>query len=80
MPSKTQHKIQFARERGVYVFRVKNSNDWTVYVQDEWTPRGIMSKRAAKNLAYAISVSRKVDLEVTFNDTDGNEVVVKHKA
>jgi hypothetical protein len=70
--SKTQRKIQFARERNVWVFRLprdlwKTSKEsWGVYVETEWEPRGPMTRRAAKNLAYAISISKKHKLEVKF--------------
>jgi hypothetical protein len=71
MPSKTQRKIQFARERQVFVFRLprdwweSSKKSWGVYAEGEWSPRGPMTRRAAKNLAYAISVSKKVELIVT---------------
>lgn len=70
--SKVQQRIQHARERGCFVFRlpreqwVTNRISWTVYVDGEHSPRGPMTRRTAKNLAYAISVSKHLKLEVTF--------------
>ena len=38
----------------------------SVYVDEEWAPRGYMTKREAINLAYAISISKNIKLEVSF--------------
>lgn len=71
MVSRVQQKIQSARERDVWVFRmprdwwVSSKVSWGVYASGEFTPRGPMTRRAAKNLAYAISVAKKVELIVT---------------
>ena len=40
--------------------------DWAIYVEGEWYPRVGLTKREAANLAYAISISKAVELEVTF--------------
>lgn len=93
---KLQQKIQAARRRGVYVFKlpasVKRSRKaaalaaslvagsvyaennktlpvkgWAVFVEGEWYPRMNLTKREAVNLAYAISISKKVEIKVTFN-------------
>lgn len=80
MPSKMQQRIQHARDREVFVFRVppelrvNNRISWTVYVNGEWSYRGCMTKREAKNLAYAISISKKTVLTVTVYDNEGNVV------
>lgn len=71
MVSRVQQKIQKARERDVFVFRLprdhweSNRLSWGLYAEGEWSFRGPMSHRAAKNLAYAISISKKVELVVT---------------
>lgn len=87
-----KRKIQSARNRGVYVFKMPahlhrvrvaverathgryttrqaevQEKAWAVYVEGEWYPRIGLSKREAANLAYAISVSKNVELEVTFS-------------
>lgn len=89
--SRLKNKIQTARNRGVYVFklpahlvRVRRAveaetkgrmttrsvsmkrDEWAVYVEGEWSPRIGLSKREAVNLAYAISLSKKVEIEVTY--------------
>lgn len=43
----------------------KLQKDWAIYAEGEWYPRVGLTKREAANLAYAISVSKKVKLEVT---------------
>ena len=78
--SKVQRKIQFARKRHVWVFRLppdlrKSSKvSWGVYVESEWDPRGPMTKREAKNLAYSISIAKKLVLTCTVYDSEGNVV------
>jgi hypothetical protein len=84
--SKLKRKVQFARERGVHVFRWssyagrqpedtvwagdvgngKLQKDWAIYAEGEWYPRVGLTKREAVNLAYAISIAKKLKLEVTF--------------
>lgn len=93
--AKLQQKIQAARRKGVYVFRLpasvqrarkaavmaahlvagsefaENNKDlpakgWAVYVEGEWYPRMNLTKREAVNLAYAISISKKVEIKVTY--------------
>lgn len=72
MSSKMQQRIQHARSRRCFVLRLpvdlraSNRLSWTVYVEGELDHRGAMSHRAAKNLAYAISVAKHHKLEVTF--------------
>lgn len=66
MPSKTQHKIQFARGRGALV--VKDGDSW--WVLDEWSLKEeydvpnvwgpYLSKRQAKNVAYSLAVGQNV--------------------
>lgn len=67
--SKIKRKIQACRERGCYVGRAWWVDDkpWYIYIEGEWTTRGYFTKRQAVNLAYAISVSKKLELEVTFD-------------
>lgn len=65
MPSKTQHKLQFARERGVSVYHIRFpasipqfTSGWYIGCeQGELGP--YLSKRAAKNEAYRIAVGQK---------------------
>lgn len=89
--SKLQQKIQAARRKGVYVFKlpahlnkvrkavenetfgrmttrevIVNQKEWAVYVEGEWCPRIGLTKREAVNLAYEISVSKNVEITVTF--------------
>lgn len=72
MPSKMQKRIQHARERGCFVIhlpvecRDSNRLAYTVFVEGECSLRHPMSHRAAKNLAYAISIAKQHRLEVTF--------------
>ena len=68
MPSKSKIKIQKAASKGCYVIKIPNSKDWTIYVEGEFSTRHPMSKRQAKNLAYAISISKQLKLVVTFGD------------
>lgn len=73
MSSKMQQRIQHARDKGCYVYRFppehrrSNRISWGVFVDDEWDFRGPMTKREAKNLAYAISISKHIKLEVSFD-------------
>ena len=69
MPSKSKIKVQKEASRGCYVFKINNTRDWTVYIEGEFSPRGPMTKRQAKNLAYAISVSKQIKLIVTFGES-----------
>ena len=66
--SKLQIKKQRAANKGCWAFRAwwVGGNTWCVGVAGELTPRGYMTKREAINLAYAISISKSVKLEVTF--------------
>lgn len=66
MPSKTQHKIQFAAKRGALV--VRDGDSW--WVLDEWSLKEeydvsnvfgpYLSKRQAKNVAYSLAVGQAV--------------------
>jgi len=71
MVSKVQQKIQFAAARGCFVYydwwtEKDGKINWRVYIEGEHEPRPHMTKRAAKNLAYAVAVSKHIKLEVTF--------------
>lgn len=46
------------------VDNTKLEKDWAIYVEGEWYPRVGLTKREAANLAYAISISKKLKLEV----------------
>lgn len=88
--SKLKQKIQSARARGVYVFKLPshvnrvrnlieretrgrmstrksliNQKEWAVYVEGEFYPRINLTKREAANLAYAISISKKIEIEIS---------------
>lgn len=67
--SKLKQKIQRARSKGCYVGRAwwVDGKPWFVYVEGEFGPRGYMTRRDAVNLAYAISISEEIELEVTFD-------------
>lgn len=67
--SKLQQKIQKARSKGCHAYRAHwgDTKPWCVYVEGEFAPRGYMTRRDAVNLAYAISISKKHKLEVTFD-------------
>jgi hypothetical protein len=67
--SKLKQKIQKARNKGCYAYRAHWVDDkpWCVYIEGEFGPRGYMTRRQAVNLAYAISVSKQHELEVTFD-------------
>lgn len=61
MPSKTQHKIQFARERGVFVIKLPFNQGWLVAENEGVYPEThgpYASKRAAKNDAYRLAVGQ----------------------
>lgn len=62
--SKLDIKRQKAAAKGCYAFKANFVDDkpWCVYIEGEWSPRGYMTKREAINLAYAISVAKKVKL------------------
>lgn len=71
MPSKTQHKIQFARERGFHVRHSALLDGWYILDSREggtiWSAYGpYISKRAAKNDAYRVAVGQKPLLPWTF--------------
>jgi hypothetical protein len=67
--SRLKQKTQRAREKGCWVFREHwaEGKPWAVYVEGEWEPRYDLTHREAVNLAYAISISKKIELEVTFD-------------
>jgi beta-xylosidase len=64
--SKLNLKKQRAASKGCWAFKAHwvDGNPWCVYVDGEWAPRGYMTKREAINLAYAISISKKVEVKV----------------
>lgn len=66
--SKLNTKRQKAASKGCYAFKAHfvDYKPWCVYVEGEFGPRGYMTKREAINLAYAISLSKKVRLVVSF--------------
>lgn len=68
--SKLKVKRQRAARNGCWVFKAHwvDGNPWCVYVDGEWCPRGYMTKREAINLAYAISISKKIELIITCGD------------
>lgn len=80
MSSKMQQRIQHARDRDVWVFKLprqlwKSRREcYSVYAEGAWTHSTPMTHRQAKNLAYSISIAKKVTLEVTVFDADGNVV------
>lgn len=59
MPSKQKIKAQRAVRKEIFVFKWPDTKVWFVYVNGEYFPREIGSKRAAINLAYAISIAKK---------------------
>ena len=69
--SKTKRRINQAARRNVYAFRAAHGRDgWDVYAEGEGPlgPRGlILTRREAANLAYAIAVSKRQKLVVTFD-------------
>lgn len=64
--NKLNTKRQKAASKGCYAFKAHFVDDkpWCVYVDGEFGPRGYMTKRQAIHLAYAISVSKKLKLEI----------------
>ena len=64
--SKLKLKKQRAASKGCWAFKAhwEKGNPWMVYIDGEWTPRGFMTKREAINLAYAISISKKIEVRV----------------
>ena len=66
--SKLQIKKQRAANKGCWAFKAhwEEGKPWMVYVDGAWLPSEFMTKREAIHLAYALSISKKVELEVTF--------------
>lgn len=66
--SKLNTKRQKAASKGCYAFKAHYVDDkpWCVYIEGEFAPRGYMTKREAIHLAYAISIAKKIELNVEF--------------
>lgn len=45
---------------------LSNGRIWAVYAEGEFYPRVGFTKREAVNLAYAISIAKQVEIEVTY--------------
>ena len=63
-----QVKKQRSVERGVYVFKWPHEvgkRKWCVFAEGEFYPRTGLTRREAVNLAYAISISKTVEITIT---------------
>ncbi len=75
--SKLKLKQAKALQRGCHVIRHYQSKKWDVYVEAEslFGPRDLeLTKRQAVNLAYAICISRKMKIIITYVNKFGEEI------